>query len=264
MKFFRRIFIQLGLYDTMKYSRLFKIYEAAFKPQVKKKFLKEVDFYSSFLKPCSLIFDIGANDGHKTEAFLTLANKVVCCEPDEKNFSTLEVRFRNKRRRAFPEKVAVGSCSGTSEMFIHHPGSAFNTLNPKFKSVTEKDELEKWNEKISFSQTRQVSVTTLNSLIEKYGFPYFIKIDVEGYEFEVLQGLTQPIPFMSLECLLPDFSNEFYQNVQYLKELFPDVKFNIAVHEELLFEEFKTEEQLLNFIKNFKEHHFELISWMKC
>ena len=31
--------------------------------------------------------------------------------------------------------------------------------------------------------------------------PTFCKIDVEGYELEVLRGLTQPIPILSLEYI---------------------------------------------------------------
>ncbi len=46
-----------------------------------------------------------------------------------------------------------------------------------------------------------VPVTTLDRLIEQYGRPAFTKIDVEGYELEVLQGLSQPLPALSFEYI---------------------------------------------------------------
>ena len=39
----------------------------------------------------------------------------------------------------------------------------------------------------------------MDILIEYFGRPRFVKIDVEGYEFEVLAGLTSAVPFLSFE-----------------------------------------------------------------
>jgi len=53
----------------------------------------------------------------------------------------------------------------------------------------------------SHNWTDQMSVptTTLDALIEKYGKPAFCKIDVEGFEFDVLRGLSHPISVISIE-----------------------------------------------------------------
>jgi FkbM family methyltransferase len=42
-------------------------------------------------------------------------------------------------------------------------------------------------------------MTTLDELIGKHGVPVFIKIDVEGFEEAVLQGLSQPVRALSFE-----------------------------------------------------------------
>lgn len=256
---FKLLLNKINLYEYLKYSTIFYLYERLFKPEVQQRKERELSFYTSFLPNCNLIFDIGANDGHKTGAFLTISQRVVCCEPDERNFRTLQIRFRQKRKRILLEKVALGSSQATTEMFIHHPGSAFNTLNEKFKQVTEADNLTKWDEKIQFRTKKEVQLTTLDRLIEKYGRPFFIKVDVEGYELEVIKGLNQPIPFISLECLLPEFADELRQILAILIKLDPDAQFNISVHEQLLFKSFVSISEIRKFLYNFDQNHFELI-----
>lgn len=251
--------VKAKIYEYIKYSTIFKFYATLFKPGVKHSFEREVRFYSSFLFKCHLIFDIGANDGHKTEAFLKIAEKVVSCEPDLKNFNTLCIRFRKRRKRVRLENKAIAAAPGTHIMYLHHPGSAFNTLNVKFKEITEADNLQKWNEKINYENRILVETTTLDDLIKTYGKPEFIKIDVEGYELEVIKGLSVLIKYISIECLFPDFEAEFYEIVARLKKISSKLRFNIAMNEQLLFDEFLPEGQLNNYLITFNHNHFELI-----
>jgi FkbM family methyltransferase len=249
MKIARDLLKKLGCYEYLRYSFIFDVYTRLFKRQVIQAHRKEVDFYSSFLPTHSpLIFDIGAYDGHKTAAFLELANKVVSCEPDKHNFRTLQIRFRNLRSRVIIENKALSDHLGTETFYIHHAGSAFNTLNPKWKQILEADTVNRWNESVKFSDQLNVSLTTLDQLIGQYGKPAFIKIDVEGYELQVLKGLTEKVPFLSFECLLPDCKQELLDCLHHISQLDASVTFNAAYEETLLLKNFLTYHDMVRWI----------------
>ena len=55
--------------------------------------------------------------------------------------------------------------------------------------------------KVEWDQQVSVQVTTLDALIAEHGLPVFCKIDVEGFELEVLLGLSQPVPALSFEYI---------------------------------------------------------------
>lgn len=57
--------------------------------------------------------------------------------------------------------------------------------------------------KVNWEETIEVEVVTLDQLIAEYGMPDFCKIDVEDFEIQVLKGLSQPIPSLSLEYFVP-------------------------------------------------------------
>lgn len=255
-KAIRQFLIKNSLYYSLRYSFAFRLYQVFFKTQDINQQRHEVTFYKSFLSSCNLIFDIGAYDGHKTVAFLKLAGTIVCCEPEGLNYKILKTRFRHKKKRVFIENKALSNITGFAEFYIHHPGSAFNTLSPKWKALLETDNEKKWNEKISFSDKEQTEITTLDILIEKYGVPDFIKIDVEGSESLVLKGLTQPVACLSFEMLLPDYIAEMQDCLCTISKMDRSARYNISKDEKLLFPDFISQADLEKWIANYSENSY--------
>lgn len=69
----------------------------------------------------------------------------------------------------------------------------------------------------------------MEELIVTYGFPLFVKIDVEEHEAHVLRGLKRPIPYLSFDVNLPEFKQEGLECIELLGNIAPDGKFNYAV-----------------------------------
>lgn len=195
---------------------------------------REEAFYRDLLvgmQRDDLIFDVGGNMGEKTDVFLKLGARVVTVEPDDSCRGILRHRFLQYRLRPCPVTLvgkAVSDKIGVEQMWIDGPGSAVNTMSRKWAAQLKenKQDFKHGNCGLEFSHSESVETTTLEELIQRYGVPFFIKIDVEGHELSVLQGLQRPIPFLSFEVNLRAFRSEGIQCVQLLSKLKKDGRFN--------------------------------------
>jgi hypothetical protein len=70
----------------------------------------------------------------------------------------------------------------------------------------------KWNEPI------KIQSITIDSMLERYGIPDLIKIDVEGYEYNVLSGLTQKVNDICFEWHEEE-SEQLYKILEHLKNI---------------------------------------------
>ncbi len=81
----------------------------------------------------------------------------------------------------------------------------------------------------------KVPVTTLDDAIKSYGLPSFCKIDVEGFEMQVLRGLSQPIKVMTLEYDTSEAGNQKTLDCFDYIAQFGDFDVNITAGEEIGF-----------------------------
>jgi FkbM family methyltransferase len=185
-------------------------------------------FYSRFMKAGDLVFDIGANVGERSKAFLMAGASVVAVEPQKRCAEALRVHFRNRREFRVVE-CALGAEPGEAEMRIASSSTMSSLSKDWIRSVTESHRMggTKWD------RTELVPVRTLDALIAEYGVPQFAKVDVEGYENEVLKGLSRPIPAMSLE-FTPEYFRAIEECVQRLC-LLGTPRFQISLGESMQF-----------------------------
>lgn len=154
-------------------------------------------FYRQFIAPGDLCFDIGAHLGDRTMHFLKLGARVVAVEPQPLLLAALRRRF-GRNPRVTLVAAALGAATGRAELAIDPMNPTVATLSPEFVAQAGRSRgfrRTRWRERI------EVEVTTLDVLIAAHGVPTFCKIDVEGYEHAVLEGLTRPLPALSLEYL---------------------------------------------------------------
>ena len=257
------ILLKTGLFYRLKYSSLLKGPFQIFYPGIKKQLMKEQEFYRSFLSPCTLIFDIGANDGHKTAAFAAMAKKVIACEPDTHNLAILKGRFRKKPNIVI-EPFAITDHQGTEQLYIHQPGSALNTVNPQWVEILETSNKGRWKSDIRFTgRSVTVNTITLDDLIVKHGIPDLIKIDVEGNEKKVLAGLSHPVNFISFEVLLPEFLSDAIACMERVMQLNSGTLFNYAIDEKLALPQFIPYNDFKRLLKELPVPHLEIIASAK-
>ena len=208
MNFIRRAIRHFFLYHTLKNAMI----ERSMRKWTEHD-QKMFDFYRQFINPGDLCFDVGANMGNRTKVFLRLGAVVVAVEPQDKCMSFLRKHFRDDQRVNLVEK-ALGEVNGEAEMMISDEHAISSLSKEWINKVRESGRFSefRWPEK------QIVRVTTIDSLIEQHGIPSFIKIDVEGYEYQVIKGLTRPVHTLSFE-FTPEFMDASYSCIEWLSRL---------------------------------------------
>jgi FkbM family methyltransferase len=190
---------------------------------------QRLEFYSQFVRPGDVVFDVGANMGNRTKIFLRLGARTVAFEPQmgcaEFLGSVLlgHPNFRLVRR-------AVGAEVGEMSMLIND-ANTLSSLSPGWvRAVQDSGRFG------SFCWDRQqlVQVTTLDQAILEFGVPAFVKIDVEGFERQVLAGLSRPVATLSFE-FTPEFIDNAIACVDRAASL-SDVEFNFSFGESMRLE----------------------------
>lgn len=143
------------------------------------------------------ILDIGANVGNVTFEAAKIVGptgEIHSFEPDPENYKRLETNLNlNQCLNIFPNKLGLGNKSGTYHIANVSPG------NQGMNRIIHEHP-------VNF-EARQIQVTTLDAYVfeKKLNTVDLIKIDVEGFEYNVLRGgmkvidTFHPILFIELD-----------------------------------------------------------------
>lgn len=189
---------------------------------------QRVGFYKQLISQNDLVFDVGANLGNRIEVFLDIKTKVIAVEPQPSCVEVLKKKFGDK---IIIEQMALGAAPGIATLHIADKNT-ISSLSSDFINRTKQTRFKrnKWENKL------EVTVVSIESLIKKYGLPKFCKIDVEGFENEVLKGLETPLPCLSFEYCVPEMIDNALECIERLSQISSNYLFNYSIGESMKFE----------------------------
>ncbi len=158
-----------------------------------------------FLKPSERVFliDIGANVGEFTADFLALYDRgtSVCFEPVQATFGLLSQRFSTNSRVGM-HRCALSDADGAATIFLH----ADNTLCTLGQYTEEANAF--------YNTVTQPSEETPCRRLDRFSFDtdgakLLVKIDVQGFESEVIRGAMDTLKRADVVLLECSFANEY-------------------------------------------------------
>ncbi|MCB0510264.1 MAG: FkbM family methyltransferase [Chitinophagales bacterium] len=198
--------------------------------------------YEAFIKPGSLVFDVGANEGNRTDIFLKLGAKVVAVEPQMECIQKLEAKFGNKIdliKKGLDEKEG-------KKLLYKSDTSLISSFNKDYIDSVKDDRFKGAN----WTPAGELEMTTLDALIDRFGVPDFCKIDVEGFEQEVLKGLSRPLKALSYEFVVPENLANAIQCLNLLMQQGAiECNFSYGESMDLVLDKWKSGEEMLSYIQ---------------
>lgn len=153
------------------------------------------DFHRRFLAAGDLAFDIGCHVGDRAASFRRLGARVLAVEPQPRLARALRLIFHRDPDFTLVSSL-VGATEGESVLRLNTANPTVATASADFVAAAAGApgwEGQVWDAEVIRPRT------TLDALVARHGRADFVKIDVEGWEAEVLAGLSASVRTLSFE-----------------------------------------------------------------
>ena len=153
----------------------------------------ELKFFKKLILQDSCVLEVGTHIGYLTQYFENLVGsdgRVLAVEPTQ---SSLRYLKKNVRSCTTVVEKAASSKKGQAEFFVEEFGGYTNSLVEEFTLSSNDSHIA--SQKVSSDVSLVIVETdTLDNICSQNNFmPNFIKIDVEGAEYDVLKGASNTL-----------------------------------------------------------------------
>lgn len=158
-----------------------------------------------------MFFDIGANIGNWSLANITQCDKIIAIEASPTTFNKLVKNLSNNKNntKIILLNYAVCNNNGSDITFYQADCDTLSTIN---KDWLTNDTSRFYNYSYKEIICKTISI---DKIIEQYGIPDLIKIDVEGGEYECISSLTQKVKLLCFEWA-SETNNITFKCIDYL------------------------------------------------
>ncbi|MFX1274385.1 MAG: FkbM family methyltransferase [Promethearchaeota archaeon] len=212
----------------------------------------EIRFLRNNLKDNDVIFDVGANIGEWTKQALNFKKKIYlhCFEPSIVSFGQL---INNN----FPSNVICNNfgLSSIKEEKLLYSTEKGSTLSSLYKRKWFKDRINIDSE----LKNELIRLDTLDNYCNLQNIEHinFLKIDVEGHEYEVLKGGKKMFENSQVDIIQFEYGGCYIDAHIFLKDIFD-------LFEGLNYNFYKIFPKYINYIKSydFRFENFQYQNWL--
>ena len=206
-----------------------------------KKIIKLIN--SKFSKPI-IVIDVGAHYGETIRLFSNKLkiNKIYSFEASPQNFEVLKRKIsKNLQNKVEIYNYGLGDKISKSyiNQAVESSSSTMNELNKESKYLKKKLQILNIKSKEVFYRKIPIHVSTLDSFIEKHDIQSIdlLKIDTEGYEFNILRGASKYSQRINLIYFEHHYDDMIIKNYKFgdIHKLLEDKGFKMIKKSKMLF-----------------------------